>query len=370
VTGYFLGRAGWDMDGAEPDTSPFFSLDDTWGDDVTGYVYEAYADLHRTGGFALVRAGRQTVFETPEFAAFDGLRIETETFGAARWQFGAYGGVSSHLYESSADGDWTAGGFAQVRPWGGGRLRFDYMHLEDEARLGHEDDLLGLGWWQQLGEHWTAEAQYTRIEDRDRDVRGHLRATLPEEDFTASLSYLQLLTTQRDLVLELDPFHDALRDYFPFWQATAIVTKGLQQRYDLTVGFDLRRVSDDADVGEFNRDYERYYGTIGADDFLLQSLRVSATADFWSSGDQDVQSWGLDLSQRIGDKDWLISAGTYYALYKYDLFLNRESDDVRTYYGRLRHRIDESWTVKLSYEYEDNDFDGFHFLRLEGTWQF
>lgn len=370
VSGYFLGRAAWDMDGVGPETSPFYSSADTWEDSVTGYVYEAYADLNRVDGFAVLRAGRMSIYETPEVAFFDGARAETAEFGSARWQFGAYGGVSTHLYESSADGDWTAGGYAQVRPWDRGRLRFDYMHLEDEARLGHENDLLGFGWWQRIGEHVAFDTQYTRIEDRDRDVRAHLQANLPEETFTANVGWYQLLTTQRDLVLELDPFYDALRDYYPFWQLTTMATKGLLDDVDLTLGFDLRRVEDDADIGEFNRDYERYYGTFGFDNLLVDALRLSVTADVWSSDGQDVQSWGLDLTKRFGAKDWLLSVGTYYALYKYDLFLNRESDDVRTYYGRVRHRIDDSWGVNFAYEYEDNDFDGFHFLRLEASWRF
>ncbi|MEZ5962396.1 MAG: hypothetical protein R3F56_00995 [Planctomycetota bacterium] len=370
VTGHFMGRLAWDVDGAESTDSPFYSLADTWNDDVVGYVYDAYADVHRVGGLSMLRIGRQPIYDTPEFAFFDGVRIESSELGKAKVKVGAYGGLSTHLYEWSHSDDWTLGAFVQLRPWTGGRVRFDWMHLEDQRRLEeHEDDLLGAALWQRIGEHLRLEAQYSRIEDRDRDVRGLLGYTLPEHDLNATITYYQLLRTQRDLVLELDPFYSSLLEYRPFWQLGASVAKGLAEHVRLDVGGDVRRVRDDADIGTFNRDYERYHATLSLDELLAQGLTVSATGDLWRSGGQDVSSFGFDVTQEIAKK-WRASAGTYYALYKYDLFFNRESDHVRTYFARVRYKASDDLLGSFAYEFEDNDLDQFHSLRLDVTWRF
>lgn len=370
VTGHFMGRLAWDVDGAEATSSPFYSLADTWNDDLVGYIYDAYIDVNRVSGFSVLRAGRQPIYDTPEFAFFDGVRAESSEFGGIKVKAGVYGGASAHLYESSASGDWTLGAFVQARPWGGGRVRLDWMHLEDERRFAdHEDDLYGVALWQRLFEHWRLEARYTRIEGRDRDLRGLLGYTLAEHDLNATVTYYQLLRTQRDLVLELDPLYSALREYRPFWQLGASVSKGLTEHLHLDLGADVRRVTKDADVGTFNRDYERYFATLGLDSLLVDGLTLNLTGDLWRSGTQDVSSLGFDVTQELGKK-LRASVGTYYALYKYDLFFNRESDDVRTYFARMRYKATEDLFGSLAYEFEDNDLDQFHSLRLDVTWRF
>src|SRR5262245_20498693 len=109
VTGHFLGRLAADIDGHGGGASPFFSLQDTRNGPVDVQIYEAYADLHMVPGIELLRAGRQTIVDTPELAFFDGVHCRTSPVAGGELQFGAYGGVSTHLYESSPEGDWTAG---------------------------------------------------------------------------------------------------------------------------------------------------------------------------------------------------------------------------------------------------------------------
>ena len=113
ITGHFMGKLAWDVDGAESTASSFYSLNDTKNGDVTAYVYDAYADVHRVPGFSLLRAGRQSAYETPEFVFFDGLRAESTELGAMRYKLGAYGGLSTHLFEASARDDWTLGGLVR-----------------------------------------------------------------------------------------------------------------------------------------------------------------------------------------------------------------------------------------------------------------
>lgn len=180
VTGHFYGRLAADLDADTNGSPPFFSLQDVRSDSVDAYVYDAFADVHRFSELELLRIGRQTIAETPEIAFFDGVHARTSARSDSGLQFGAYGGVSVHLYESSRTGDVTAGLYGEGRPWEGGRIRLDWMHLEDEALLGpHSDDLFSGGIWQSCGK-LQLEGQYSRIESRDRDVRARAAYAEPE----------------------------------------------------------------------------------------------------------------------------------------------------------------------------------------------
>lgn len=370
VTVYFLGRLAADLDGKEKPGSPFVSLDDTFDHGVVPRVYDAYVDVHAVPSLSVLRAGRQLIAETPEVAYFDGVRAECAPLGATKAVFGAYGGLSTHLYESSARNDWTLGAYGQFRPWKESRLRVDWMHLEDQTLLGqHENQLFGAQFWQALGRSLRFDVQYTRLEDRDRDVRAHASWFQTDAGLTLDLSYFQLLRTRKELVLELDPFFNALHEERPYHQVGVLGSKTLGEHFVLEAGLDARRVRDRADVGEFNRDFTRGHGTARVDDLLLEGLSLGATADLWSSNGQQVHTWGFDAAQKFA-KTWRAELGSYYSLYKFDLQLDRERDHVRTYYAKLRHDPSKALTFSLQYELEDNDLDTYHALRAEAVWRF
>ncbi|HEX5051206.1 MAG TPA: hypothetical protein VFZ65_05505, partial [Planctomycetota bacterium] len=260
VTGHLMGRAAYDFDGRD-DT--FTGLSDSYGGRFDALLYDAYVDLHHVTGFSLVRFGRQPVYETPEVAYLDGVHVTSQEMGDLAFQLGAYVGSSTHLYESSKTGDLTAGGYAQARPWSQARLRFDYMYLEDDARLGnHENDLVGVGFWQNIGESLQLDAQYSRIENRDRDVLGRAVYHLVDWGLLVQATYFKLLTTQGDLVLEADPYFHALNELHPYDQWSFLASKQVAKMLQLQAAADLRRVSDRTDIGFYNRDYDHYYGTV------------------------------------------------------------------------------------------------------------
>jgi hypothetical protein len=368
VTGYLQGRLGIDLDG-HTGSQPFASLDDSYDGNPTAHLYYAYADFHHVPGFSLVRLGRQSIHDTPELAFLDGLRAETETFWGIEAQLGLYGGVSTHLYEASISGDWMMGVYAQARPWTGGRLRLDWMHLEDEALLGaHNNDLFAAGVWQSVGS-FELEGQYSRLEDEDRDVRGRVTFNQPEVDLMLQVSWYQLLHTQNDLVLELDPFFSATQALFPYSQLGLLASKGLWEHLDLRFGADIRRVRDAADQGTFNHDYQRLFGTLALHDAVVKGLTLSATGDWWDGNGEDIDTWGADADYKVNDA-LSVSGGSYYSLYKFDLQLNEEIDHVRTYYARTRYKHSKQLTFDLAFELEDNDLDQYYTLRMGATWKF
>lgn len=367
VTGYFFGTLAGDLDGHG--TPAFAGVDDRY-DDPYARVYDAYADIHRVPGMANVRVGRQRLIDTPEVVWFDGLWLETQPQGGCELQFGAYGGVATHVYESSPAGDVAAGVYASFRPWHEGRLRCDWMHLRDDARLAsHDDDLLGVSLWQGLGRSLSAELGYTRLEGRDRDLDA--RCTWVGTDWGTSVwaTYHELMRTQRSLVVELDPFFTALHEEFPFRQMGLHVSQALCPLADLQLATEQRHVADRGDVGPFNRDFERYQASLTVRDLWAKGASATGTLDRWWSNAQEVVTWGAELQQRCGET-FTVSVGSYYSLYQFDLFTDSERDHVRTWYGRLRYRVAKATTIEASGALEDSDLDRHQTLRLGVTWQF
>lgn len=366
VTVHFMGRLAADLDGYD---ETFGSLSDSYGKRVDALLYDLYVDLHQLEGFSLIRAGRQSISESPEVAYFDGLHVASEEMGQAAIQAGGYVGSSTHLYESSKTGDLTAGVYLQGRPWHGGRLRLDYMHLEDRALLGnHNDDMLSASWWQKVCDQVNFDAHYTRIENRDRDARGRLSYVEAAWDMLLQASYYRLLTAQGSLVLEADPFFNSVHELYPYSQYGLLASKGLFEHLNLQAGMDLRRVEDAADVSTYNRDYDRYYFTTALRDVGVKGLTASVTADFWNSNGQLVRSWGFNIDK---DFDKLnVSGGTYYSLYKFDLYSDSERDHVRTWFGKLKYKTSKDVTLDANYELEDDDYGRTHTVRMGVVWNF
>jgi hypothetical protein len=368
VSGHFMAQGSLDLDGDSDDV--FAGLSDTYDSALTARLYDAFVDFNDFDGLERLRLGRQFDYETPELAWFDGALVETSELTGLRSQLGLYGGIPVHAYESSPEGDALIGAFATARPWEGNRLRLDWMHLQDErGDQEYRDDLFGARAWQNFGPSLLVEAGYTRLEQDDRDVRARTTWHDVDSDLTLEASWYQLLEAQADLALELDPFYNTLLELFPYTQTRFMASKGFGERFDLQAGMDLRRVSDEDDIGDFNRDFERYFLRADLMRTLPAGLDLGAIGEVWVSDGTDVETWGLDLEKELGAQ-LEASAGTIFALYKFDVASQEERENVRTWFLRLRWKRTKSTTLDAEYDYEDSDGTDFHTLRLGGTWRF
>jgi hypothetical protein len=368
-TGAVLARAAWDLDGREDGQDDFFSLQDTYDHSFETQLLHAYVDVN-TGPLSLLRLGRQELYETPVTVLLDGVRAETEPWGSRRAMLGVYGGQGEHPYESSSEGDLTYGAFGSLSVWSGAELRADWMRLED-ARLGvdHENDLFGLVLSQDIvGENRATrfDARFTTLENDGRDVRLTGSHVDSRANFTLQGSLYKLLQTQTQLAAPLDPFSDTLFELFPYYQLGLSASKDWSA-FSLLSGLDVRRVEEDSDVGEFNRDFERYYLTGTLPDAL--PVTVSMTGELWHATDTDFETWGASLA-RAFDRNWDATLGSYYALYEYDLMSGEERDHVRTTYLDLRWKTGPGRRWGLRYEFERNDIDDYHDVRVEYAWNF
>lgn len=369
VTVHFLGRLSGDLDGQ---TDPAFrDITDSFSQDVNGRVYDAYLDFHRVTYFDTVRLGRQTLYETPFVVTIDGAQVQTEGVTRYELKVGAYGGLPTHLYESSPEGDWTVGAHVEGRPWSGGRARVDWMHVTDETGFAeNRDDLLGVALWQTIHENLQLHARYNWLEGQGRDWQARATLAVPEWTAQLQLSYYELLRTQRAQAIEFDPFSQAAFAYFPYRQYRATATKDLGEHASVQAGADLRRLRSSTDEARFNREFERFFLTPSVHDVVVAGLSASLTGEVWSSrGGEDIASVGGELRQEIS-ADLDVYFATSYALYQFDLFANREKERVRTYAVGADGHLREDLRLRLEYAYERDTFDRYHSVKVGLTWRF
>jgi len=372
ISGHVLARADADLDGHD-EGEVFEDLSDTYDGSVVAKLYLAFVDValdaRPEDSPGTLRLGRQSDPRLPEVLRLDGLSYLTRPMGKDEIEVGLYGGAAVHLYDDAPEGDPAYGTFVEGLPWHGGRARLDWMHLEDDEVLGEgRDDLLALGLWQEVSERLRLEGEYSNLEGDPRDVR--LRALYDDagSETIVRVGYYELLETQTTRVIELDPFAEELLEYFPFRQTTLNVSRAFGQHTLIDAGFDMRRVSDSEDVGEFNRDWERYYATATLHDLVAEGLALSVTADRWDDDDRDTSSMGADVS--YAEDPWKAAIGSYYSLYKYEFLELDEREDVRTYYLRVDRELSARLDLLLSYEFEDDDLTTYQTLRLGALWRF
>ncbi|MCI0341464.1 MAG: hypothetical protein L0216_10020 [Planctomycetales bacterium] len=380
VTVHLLARLSADLDG-ERDTEghyAFDSLADTYSNPVNGKVYHAYLEAHRMAGVRTLRVGRQALRETPALATLDGILIATDDFLApARLSAGLYGGLAARLTESSSEGDTLYGTFLEGRPLSGLRARLDWMHVSGGALpgTGREDLYAAAAWarpWPQLRLH----ARHTRLEGHARDLEADAALDLPLAggagggwDLRVQASYRELFRVQVLAPLEYDLFVSTLGDLFPYREGRLLASQDLGRHLAVEAGYAIRRLVDEDDEGPFNREFARGHATGTVRDWPLRGLSASATVESWESQGRRLWTAGGEIAGEC-PLGFRIALGTDYALWRYDLYGDRERDHVRTWYARVRLDPAKRLRVSAEYRYEDDDYDIVHTATMGATWRF
>lgn len=373
VTGHFLGDLSLDLDGNTRETgyNPFDSVRDSKGSDAVPRVYSAYLDIHRVGPVSILRAGRQTIYETPEIAFFDGVRAETEELGANKLKVGAYGGVPVHLYDGYSTDNRIGGVYGQGHLWQGARTRADFERLE--GRNGSEEyknNLLGLSGWQKVYKLVDLHGRYTRLDNQNRDVLTRVTFTKADWDFRFQASYYELLRAQKATVIETDAFYPILKDAQPYRDYRFLASKGLGDHVNVDAGTDIRRLTHRVDESAYNHQYNRYFGTLDLFDLVVKGSSLSFTAEKAVTQETNSDAQGVDLTVPVADRH-KVSVGTAHQLYKYDYYLDEERENVQTYYLKYDFRYTKTLRFGVKYEYEDDGSSGhYNELRCEALCSF
>jgi hypothetical protein len=356
VTAHFLGDLSIDLDG-NTDNDGYYAFDsakDSTGSHAVGRVYSGYLDFHTSASFSILRAGRQSIYETPEVSFFDGLRAETAELGGSRIKLGAYGGAPVYLYQGHTAGDIIGGAYAEGHLWNGSRARIDYQYIDGQNDTeSAKNTLIGVDAWQSMGRYVDLHAHYTRMDEEDRDIQVRGTFNQPNWDLRFQATYYQLLQTRQNAVIEADAYYPILKDYAPYSEVRCLLSKGFGDHVNVDAGADLRRLVDEDDASTFNNEYDRYFATLDLFDLLVKGSSLSLTGEKWNSQGKDTESQGFDLTCPVSEKG-KVSLGTAHYLYKYDYYSDQERDDVQSYYMKFEYKYSKALRLSADYTYEDD----------------
>ena len=359
-----------DLDGREDGEYSFYGTYDSYSSRVQGRLHLAYIDMPEKGVFDVIRLGRQQLYNTPEFAWFDGLSVEHGVRKNGDCVVGAFVGAPVRLFKIGGGNDIVSGMHAEFGPWEAAHLRLDYMRFEDESLIGKgANDLLEAKLRQAIYPGVELSGSYSNLDTCDRDMEFALTSYGLGQDLVIRASWYELLEPQGSLANELDPFTSSTYQLNPYKQGRFLISKGFGESLVLEAGLDARRVSNDADKAEFNRDFERYHFSSIFFDLGGTGVDLTTTVESLRSTDTDTDTWALNLEKELADGTRL-SLGSDYALYKYDQFIDAERDNVRSYYIGLRHAWRDDLMIDLDYVYESDDLDEYNTIRIGMRWSF
>lgn len=368
----------FDLDGKSGDSS-LSSVYDTFRGPAVGRLYYAYFDAKDLGPISELRVGRQHLYEF-ESLYFDGAHI---TFPAYKKIIvSTFGGTPVHPFENQIGfdpGDYLVGTDITYQPLTNLKFRLDYVHLKDQlasfrGTIGDQsDDLLGFTTWWDINDYLSLTTRLTSFIDQLRDVSSDLVFRWTKKDLFVRFNFTRLLRGYDIRVIDLDAYGIA-GTYRPYTELSLNVNKGWGDHFATDGGFAIRFLDRNQIASAFNHGFERFYLGLSVYDLPIKDLSISLTGDYYHSEDNTLRDHtfggSLQVSQDLLDKRLGFSGGTAFYLYRYNLYSGNESSNVRTYFAAAKGKIRKDLEAKVSYEFEDNDFNNFHRTDFRLIWSF
>jgi hypothetical protein len=369
LSGSFHGRLTQDLDGKAPprEFATYNDILDTYDTWVHGRVYHLYGTYRPDGTFLdRVTVGRQYVM-AGELLHVDGGEIVLRPMeDLLHLDAHVFGGVPVHMYEDELyDGDWVVGAGLSLHPWDGGRGRFDYVHIGDENDFyeSTDADLFTFSLNQTVAGWINAYGSYQHLDEDPRLVTAGFDAAPPDLDLHVRASWRGLLSPQKDLVYDLDPYYAIARNLEPYWEAHVAAGVGLGENLHLEGGAAFRQLFDEGDEGLYNREFGRYYATLLIDELLVPELSLAVGGELWDATlDDGVGAMTFDLTYEATN-ELRLTLGSDFALWRLDFFTGDEDYDSQSYYLKADWRPGDAWRFDLSVGLEDDDYETGGFLR-------
>jgi hypothetical protein len=366
-------RLSEDLDGIA-DSSDFFvfdSVDDTYDTAILSRLYHLYAHYHAPGGVLdYVRIGRQDV-TAGEIFHVDGATVSLRPSPCGSARLFAFGGIPSHLYESTIDGDWIVGVGGSFSPWRGASVEASDVYLEDHSEIyGTPTANLFTVEMAQRFANGGLRAGYQHLDEEARKAWGSFDWFVPRwaASFRGTL-HVQILS-EEEQAYDIDPYYAILLDLQPYWDLGLSASKELGRCASVEAGVQLRRLFEDDDEGAFNHEFTRVYGTLATQHRPWYGLGLAVTGEWWSAEDtEDVVAAGFEVDYRPGGR-WRWTAGMDYALYRTDLYAAEERYDSYGWYLRARYDPSPRWHLDGRLRVDTDDFDTYLTVDLAALWEF
>jgi hypothetical protein len=361
-----LGSFNWDIGGSERRRSPFFDIYDTYDHDLQGSLYLLHVDVDDVLlDLSKLRLGRQHIIST-DVIRFDGAKYEKRL--TSDLEVYAFGGTRTSFYSKLHGEGYVAGSGFKYYPTKWTKFGVDYARSDAHFA----NDSVGVSLAQRISPFVQVSGRTRFLDEEIRDVRVRTRVDVQKIDLTAVATYFRQGHTLRQFGNEFSSYFRVLGDYHPFEQYGLLLYKGLGENYTLSAGLERREVLDEADVGSLNREFERYFTSIGGAKLLGTPLRGSVSFEYWDTDTRDRATTvsaetGITLKEKLD-----LDVGTDYAAYKYDLFRQDERANVRTYFAQARYKYRESSSISFRFEGETNEFedDPYYIARLRWSVNF
>ncbi len=367
-----------DLDGNQGGTV-FPSVYDTFSAQSAARLYYAYFNANDLGALKNLRVGRQHRHDF-ENLYFDGAYLEFDSFHTLT--LSAYGGIPVHLFESQFGwdrGDWMLGAGLQWDPLSNLRAKLDYVHLRDEvsgfrATAGdHEDNLFGTTVYWDVDSHVGFAAKFTTFTDHPRDVTFETSLRFPEQKLNIRFEFYRLLLSYAIRVIELDAY-GVVGAYEPYSQFGIWATKGLGDHFAIDGGVQIRVLDNKQVAGAFNHGYKRFNAALSCFDLPWKGLSLTASGDFYQGDDNTLKNdnygGSFTASQKLFDKRLILSGGTNFYLYRYNIYSGNESTNVQTLFARVEGKIWKGISGRVGYEFENNDINDVSSVDVKLTWKF
>jgi hypothetical protein len=373
ISGYISGRLSHDLDGREhPDS--FASTADTH-DRLYARLTAAYVDVRFEKLLETARFGRQWLSEVPEVVRVDGLRLKTRPLEASfNTRLVLFGGVPEHYDESSRDGDGVFGGGFEFKPLKTTRVSLFYARIKDEykakiattgAKNTFSDDLVTVELRQLFFSGTTSfYGLYTNLNGSSRESKTRLTYVAKDGRTNVGVNYRTLLSTQSTLSTELDPYVSILRDYHPYHEVSADLTREFTDRLGAQAGTQVRRLAQESDKGAFNHEFERYYLSGILNKWPVKESLITLTGELYDAdGDRFWVAEGSYEHELLTELKLKVGSG--YSLYNEDRFTFEERTHVRSGFIGVEYDPGHNLKFMLEYAAERDDFDTTH--RVEAT---
>lgn len=373
-SGSFSGRLTQDLD-EFGDADGFFAFDDitdTYPHRINGRIYHAWVGYRPRGPspLAAARLGRQFI-DAGEVLLVDGAWAESAPIRALRGaSVHAFGGVPAHLFETSPDGDWTAGIGVDGEPWCGATASFDYVHIEDRNDYygALRNDLFTVELRQRIGRHGSAWVRYQHLNAHPRYVDLTYDGYFPRSDLTIRARASSLLYAQRAEVYDLDAYYAILQTLEPYGEVSLSAAKGFGPRFYVEAGATARWLFDEDTEGPYNHEFQRGFLTLGSTDWPWRCWSAFLTGELWT-GDEDIATASFEVEWEPS-RCWRFRVGSDYQLYRPDFYGDVERLDSRAVYLEGRWKPSDHWRFSADVRLETDDYYTYVIVNAAATYTF
>ncbi len=368
----FSGRLSAELNGNDDGDDFFADIYDTFDHSLNGRIYYLYLDVKDPlVKDSKLRVGRQYSYE-PQSLYFTGAKYEQEIRKA---RFYVQGGFNGSNYSSEGEDDLIGGVGVDYHVLPYTHVGYDYLRVDDDDL---DDDYHNFDVAHRFGGLKT----YARVSILNGDADDlNLYGTYYHIPLDLSLTarYYTLLT-QRDkntnefaALIDVDGFDldddDTLAVYSPFHLINLTAYRGYGDRFGTSIGFETRWMDDSDEENDLNREYDRYFISVEAWNFIWSGLTATVTFEFWDAdGSEDSLSVGIDAQKDVTDR-LTAAAGFYFSRYRLRTAFGSTSfsEDIETpeLYGSLKYKLREDIALAARYQVEDeSDFGTTHELYL------